>query len=500
MLANIMRDTASVTMTSGASLGSTVTAVKNFADGFEQLQRTGAIGGYDFSRDPEDMVKYLADEAKKMGHEIPVEYNNPLEKVARSKYFKPLTWIWDAAGRMSDRAEALNRIRVYEDTLARTGNEAEAVYQALSVLNYGRRGRSPLIRVLTAVVPFLNARIQGLDKLYQAGTGQVGAFKDRRRNIVRFTTRAGLMVGLTMLYYSMVSDDEEYKRANQEVIDNYYIFPTGMGFAIRIPIPFEVGILFKTIPERIMRLADETDTFREARQSAGRAVFSTLAFNPVPQAVLPIAEVIANYDTFTGRSIIPPYMDQSRAEEYQSRFGTNELARLLGEATGFSPIKIDHLLNGYFGTLGTYTLDAVDHALRGADRMYPERKAYEYPFIRRFFADQNQPGLQSQFYDLYREVGKVNSTITQLREDGRVDELNAYIMENQNLIAVKRNVDHLNKVMRNYRDQKEAILKSTLEPEVKRQLIDQLDSSINKTLEVIPILRRAAFAEEKQAR
>jgi L-fucose mutarotase/ribose pyranase (RbsD/FucU family) len=68
------------------------------------------------------------------------------------------------------------------------------------------------------------------------------------------------------------------------------------------------------------------------------------------------------------------------------------------------------------------------------------------------------------------------------------------------LIAVKRNVDHLNKVMRNYRDQKEAILKSTLEPEVKRQLIDQLDSSINKTLEVIPILRRAAFAEEKQAR
>jgi hypothetical protein len=494
MLANIMRDTASVTFTSQASLGSMIDAVRSFSQGFEQLERGGAIGGYDFARDPENMTEFLAKEAKKMGHEIP-EYGSTLGNISRSKYLKPFTWIWDAAGRMSDKAEALNRIRVYEDTLKRTGNEAEAFYQALSVINYGRRGRSPLIRVLTAVVPFLNARIQGLDKLYQAGTGQFGPTTNRRKNAINFAARASLMVGLTMLYYNMVSDDDEYKNANAEALDNYYIFPTAFGFAIRIPIPFEVGLLFKTIPERAMRLADGTDTFRDARQAATRAVTSTLAFNPIPQAVLPIAEIYANYDTFTGRSVVPPYMDSRMAAEYQARFGTNELARILGEATGISPIKIDHLLNGYFGSIGTYTLDAIDTVLRDNDRAYPTRNMYEYPFIRRFFTDANQPGLQSQFYDLYREVDKVTNTIRQLKEDGRTDELNAYIMENQNLLDVRRNVNQLNKIMKRYRDQKDAVLKSPLDPEVKKEIVDQLDASINTTLQVMPILRRAAFGE-----
>jgi hypothetical protein len=499
MIANLIRDTASVTFTSQASIAAAGTAVKNFADGFDQLRRTGVIGGYDFARDPQDMAVYLSDEAKKMGHEIPVEYPSALGKVSRSKYLKPFSWIWDAAGQVSDRSEAFNRIRVYEDTLKRTGNEAEAVYQALSVLNYGRRGRSPIIRTLSAIVPFLNARIQGLDKLYQAGTGQFGPTRSRTKNALNFTARAALMVGLTMYYYSMVSDDDEYKNANPEVLDNYYIFPTGMGFAIRIPIPFEVGLLFKTLPERIMRLSDGTDTFRDARQSAARAVTSTLAFNPIPQAVLPIAEIYANYDTFTGRSVIPPYMDERIAAEYQTRFGTNELARRLGEATGYSPIKIDHLLNGYFGTLGTYTLDAIDHLLRDSDRSYPARDPYEYPFVRRFFADANQPGLQAQYYDLYREVGKVTNTIRQLREDGRIEELNAYIMENQNILAVKSGVDALNKIMKNYRDQKDAVLKSPLDPEIKKQVIDQMDANMNATLQIMPILRRTAFSEQRQA-
>jgi hypothetical protein len=131
--------------------------------------------------------------------------------------------------------------------------------------------------------------------------------------------------------------------------------------------------------------------------------------------------------------------------------------------------------------------------MRGADRMYPTREPYQYPFIKRFFADSNQPGLQAQYYDLYREVGKVTNTIRQLREDGRVDELNAYLMENQTILGVKSGVDVLNKRMKRYRDQKEAVLKSTLDPDTKRELIDQLDQEINQVLQVVPILKQAAF-------
>jgi Large polyvalent protein associated domain 38/ADP-Ribosyltransferase in polyvalent proteins len=507
MIANMLRDTASVALTSGANIIPVVDTVRNFNSGLENLRRYGVVGGYDFARDPEQMSEYLADEARKRGHQIPVDYDSKLKGFSKSKYMRPLMAAWDALGGISDKSEASTRNAVYQDTLKRTGNEAEAVYQALSVINYGRRGRNPSIRAITASVPFLNARIQGLDKLYQAGTGQAGAFKDRRKNFAQFVFRAGLMVGLTGLYYALVSDDDEYKNANPEVVDNYYILPVKdadpakgeKGLAIRIPIPFEVGLLFKTLPERIMRRYYDVDVARDTAQSLKRAVTSTLAFNPVPQAVLPIAEVIANYDTFTGRAIIPPYMDERMAAEYQAKFGTNELARILGEATGISPIKIDHLMNGYLGTLGTYTLDAIDHVARDADRMYPSREPYEYPFVRRFFTDSTQPGLQTQYYDLYKEVGKVTNTIRQLREDGRVDELNAYLMENQSILGIKSGVDVLNKRMKQYRDQKEAILKSTLDPEQKKELIDDLDASINQTLQVVPILKRAAYNEQRQA-
>ena len=50
----------------------------------------------------------------------------------------------------------------------------------------------------------------------------------------------------------LVSDDEEYRNQNDEVRDNNFIIPTGTGVPVKIPIPFEVGILFKTIPERVL--------------------------------------------------------------------------------------------------------------------------------------------------------------------------------------------------------------------------------------------------------
>jgi uncharacterized protein YtpQ (UPF0354 family) len=72
-------------------------------------------------------------------------------------------------------------------------------------------------------------------------------------------------------------------------------------------------------------------------------------------------------------------------------------------------------------------------------------------------------------------------------------------MENQNILAVKSGVDALNKIMKNYRDQKDAVLKSPLDPEIKKQVIDQMDANMNATLQIMPILRRTAFSEQRQA-
>jgi hypothetical protein len=56
----------------------------------------------------------------------------------------------------------------------------------------------------------------------------------------------------------------------------------------------------------------------------------------------------------------------------------------------------------------------------------------------------------------------------------------------------------LNRQLRSYREQKEAILRSEMDPAEKRALVDQLDRQMAMALRVIPELRRAAFDEERQ--
>jgi len=507
MVANMLRDTASVVLTSGSNIIPVVDTARNFASGLENLEKFGVVGGYDFARDPKDVVKFVSDEARKRGHEFPIRDDTKWDQIVNSRYLRPLTTAWDLLGLISDKAEASTRNAVYQDTLSRTGDWVQAAYDALSVINYGRRGRNPQLRIITVTVPFLNARIQGLDKLYQAATGRSGVFPERKKNVLRFVTRAGLMVGLTGLYYATVSDDELYKNENPEVKDNYYILPITKadlankepGFAVKIPIPFEVGVLFKVIPERIMDSYYKDAPAKDLQNTLTRAATSTFAFNPIPQTVLPIFEVVANYDFFTGRAIVPQYM-QNRDAIAQARFGTNELARMLGEATRISPLKLDHMMNGYLGSLGTYTLDVVDNVLRDNDRAYPERKWFEYPFVRRFFTTAMRPGLQEQFYELDNRVNGVVQSMNALKKEGRTDELQAYIMENQNILALKKGVSVLDKMVTNYRDQKNAVLRMDIDPEEKRRIIDELDRGIALQLKVIPELRRFAYREPDQAR
>ena len=38
----------------------------------------------------------------------------------------------------------------------------EAGYQAIEVLNFSRHGSNPLVQFVTATVPFMNSRLQGL--------------------------------------------------------------------------------------------------------------------------------------------------------------------------------------------------------------------------------------------------------------------------------------------------------------------------------------------------
>ncbi|MCW4028006.1 MAG: hypothetical protein NWE76_11060, partial [Candidatus Bathyarchaeota archaeon] len=277
IIVNMMRDTLSSYVTSGSNFKPVIDTVANFGSGMEVLERYGIVGGYDLVNDPKDLKKFFNKEVRRRGLD-------PDEGLGSKAFNKTLGSVWELLGRATTMSDAATRKAVYDDVLARTGNEAEAVFQAMEVINFSRRGSNPVARLAFTAIPFLNARIQGLDVFYRAFAGKYSADNEASRKAIagRAISRGLLLTGITGLYWGLVSDDDEYKLQSDEVRDNNWIIPTGTGYPVKIPIPFEVGLVFKTIPERAIDAAygESTDS-REMFQAARRGIMSTLEVNPL---------------------------------------------------------------------------------------------------------------------------------------------------------------------------------------------------------------------------
>ena len=123
----------------------------------QTLYNAGLIGGYEFTGKTRESGKDLAKKlARKAG-----------PKGVKEKTLATSKTLWEALEKGSSASDAATRLAVYKETLAKTGNEAEALFRAMEIMNFQRKGNSALIRILSAVTPFLNARVQGLDVIYR---------------------------------------------------------------------------------------------------------------------------------------------------------------------------------------------------------------------------------------------------------------------------------------------------------------------------------------------
>ena len=257
------------------------------------------------------------------------------------------------------------------------------------------------------------------------------------------------MASTSAMYWVLVHDDEEYINQNPEIKDNYWILPSSWipgydGTPLRLPIPFEVGYLFKVIPERVMAQFFGQDVPRDITNSLRRGLVSTFEFNPFGiQAIRPALEVITDYSFFTGREIEGKYLEGVEpGYRYNSR--TSGLARDLGETLNYSPVKIDHMIKGYGGTLGSVTLDIVDQVYRSVREDLGETQAWkvtDYPFMKRFFARPDARGLITQFYNLNTAVMQAVKTAKRL-EAGEltIAKSEDFIERRERLIDIEKEV------------------------------------------------------------
>jgi len=481
MLANMARDSLSAWTTSGVNITPIASTAANFAKAlggksatYNALLNGGILGGYEFSTGLLNSANVLeADLNKKYGAK---------GMAAPLGVFKG---VWDALERGTEASDAATRMAVYDRVLEETGNETEALYRALEVMNFNRKGSSPVARILTAAIPFLNARIQGLDVLYRTAFGKnVTANNEAMQKA--FFVRGMTLMALSAAYFLAVSDDEEWKKQEQETKDNYWIFP-GVG---KFPTPFEVGFLFKTVPERIMAYTLKDDTGQDLMNSMRRGLLNTFAFNPIPQVAKPLVEYAANYNFFTGRPIVGQGLE-GREVQYQVGPTTTHSMEWLGKQLNLSPIKLEQVYGGYTGTMGMYALTLFDSILNTqAESPNAAKRLEQLPVFKRFAADPEARGNITQYYELKRAVDAAVETQNYLLRAGSPEEFEEFMERNAGLLASKQYVASIEKTMKGMREMRKMVDGAQMTADEKKETLIAIGQAENDMTQNIQTVKK----------
>jgi hypothetical protein len=378
-------------------------------------------------------------------------------------------------------------MQVYKEVLAKTGNEAEAIYRAVEVMNFNRKGNSAIVRVLTAAIPFLNARIQGMDVFYRAAFGKNTNQLTADAIQKQFFIRGATMMAMSCMYWALTHDDDEYKKQEQETKDNYWLLPS---LGIKLPIPFEVGILFKVVPERIMALTFGTDTHKDFTESMVRQLSNTLSLNPIPQVAKPFIEYNTNYNFFTGRPLVGQGMEGVESG-YQTGPNTSGIAADIGKATGISPLKLDHLIGGFTGTMGMYAFSLMDSIYKiNGDSTDASKRFEQSPVIKRFLLDPEARGTVSAYYEIKNSTDAAVRTAGLLERTMNYKEWGPYYKDNIKLLATHDYMLSLEKSMKDFREMKLMIRSSKLSPDEKRDALLNITKAENKLTSNIQVIKK----------
>jgi hypothetical protein len=492
MMVNLMRDSLSAYITSGVNITPIAGSAQQFVKGLmkqspamEAILNAGIGGGYEFSQNIERSgANLFADLQKKAG-------NGP-------KGIKGFaTSLWDALETGTTASDMATRALIYERVMKETGDEAEALKRALEVMNFNRKGRSAVVRILTAAVPFLNARIQGLDVFFRAGISPayrslkgLPVTEQEKAIMRRFWIRGSTMMALSVMYYFAVSDDDDYKKQEEETKDNYWIVPST---SIKIGTPFEVGTLFKTIPERIAAYATGKDTGEDFAKAMYRAFNTTIPISPtayIPQVFKPMLEYSTNFNFFTMRPIVGQGMEGVEAK-YQVGPSTSLTFQELGKMLNVSPLKAEQMYKGYTGTMGMYLVDLMDAVMETSGVNPKATKRFEQlPIIKRFALDPEARGNVTKYYELRNSVHTAVATANMLeRTDPK--EFAEYFEDNIALLAHKDYVNDMYKTLKEYNDMRKLVNSSSMSGDRKMEVLKSINHAEQSLTQNIQTVKKA---------
>lgn len=426
------------------------------------------LGGYVNGNDPEAMADTVRKSLRRKGmtpEQIARYEKSIIRNAAQAKGV--VANVWEKYNRYGEAFENANREAVYAAAIKAGKSHAQAAFESKDLMDFSMLGASRTMQVMTQLLPFFNARVQGLGKLT----------RELRDNPIAIAKRAGMITAASLALLAANWDDERYEELPDWDKDaNWHFFVGDQHF--RIPKPFEIGVLFGTIPERMVRAMGDKDTGAQLGKAVARAIGDTFALNPTPQIVKPLVEAAFNYDTFRGGPIDGP-QDLNVQAEARYNEQTSLLMRELGELTGFSPKQLEHLVIGYTGTMGSYVMAAADGLIRAArPGESASWRADEIPLVKAVYRGTG-PAKSTQhmeeFYRMLNEVNQLKRTVDQYRSEGLTDKASELLEEQGGILKSRRSLSRTQQQVRVVRNKIELIQRDrTLSAEEKRRRIDEL--------------------------
>lgn len=412
-----------------------------------------------------------------------------------------LRMAWKTWESVASEAEVATRNQVFHDAFNRTGSVTEGAMAAMNTMNFRRRGSWQIITAAKMMVPFFNSNLQGIYKAYRAAArgDAMGMKSENARRLI--AVQGFKMAVAASVMAAFMADDEDYKDVPMSDRIANIILPLGDGeHNIKLPLNFELGTVFWALPQRLIEYMNNDIDGRELKEALQAMVLhNTPPY--FPQVAKPIVENVTNYSMFRKGPL--ESAAQQRIEPGQRvNDSTSGVAEAIGGATNMSPIKIQNVLEGYFGTLGGFALDMTDKLL-GLDANKPASAGNRLPFISSFVVDPNRSNARNNIYDLKEFSDEVYSTANKLEAEGDLDRLHDYLdkkspagITNRQLYEYREDVNAVAKVFADLNKEERAVKASNLPPQQKRQEIDALRQKGKEFAKEIEPRMKAAFAGE----
>lgn len=326
--------------------------------------------------------------------------------VAKSNGYEPVGADWHRNGHKVESLPEWLRIQ-----MANAAGEA--------TVNFKRVGW--LGRYVESFLPFFNATAQAAYRqaVQLRSVRRLGQQNETKQELdeeaaaKRALVYLSALAATSMMVWLLRHDDDDYREQEDWIKNAYWTWGKNGITILRVPKPRDAAIV-ANITENILDKWYHPDDANPLTETIGQDLLGRV---PTGGGLVRGGgeALIANYDYFRGRSLVPEYL-QHEPKELQYTPYTLETSKAIGKVTGsvlgLSPIQVEHLLNSASGGAYRRLVGSAEAVAKG------EAGPEHVPFVRGLVVNRHQGRSIDDFYakaaetKLAHRVAEVEGTLT----------------------------------------------------------------------------------------